>query len=214
MTFAEIKTAILARLEIQAGDTAKVTQVGQTVNQDYKRLAIEERLQTAEAEIGFTADTPLVSCPATCGRVEQLRYNSTGVVLSPATAHEIAQARAIYELNGQVLNGPTRYYWDGANQLRLDYVPETTDANPGLWMIYVVRPADLSADGDEPDLLPAEYHDILVEMGVYRWGLAEEELALAQAAQAVAAELRVGLRDTIRQRSGGENNRVIRAVYG
>jgi|GEM_PF-4374860 len=195
MTYAELRTYVRDRLTISTGDTAKTTQINTAIQQARYRLSAEFRLTKTKATLNFTADTETVTLPSDV--VEILSITSGNYIVQPISEQEWA------EVAGSVVaGGPQVYVVDGSSTtIRISPVPADTETAAAT-IYYVARPTALSADADVPTELPAEFHDLIAEMAVYRIAQSEEDFDLARGAAVVADELRGELRAYMIRRRG------------
>lgn len=184
MTRDELTAAVLLRLGVSTSDTQMRDYVHSLLNTEYIRLAAEERLLEKVGTLSIVAGNNIVDLPDDWQRTIQITED--GVALRPVTALEYADIAA----NG----GPRRVYFPESPE-RIRIAPAPTESKPqGLSIIYVARPLELSIGASVPSALPFEFHDLLVELVLMRAFLAEEDVALAQAAQLNAQ----GLLDRLR----------------
>lgn len=193
-----MRTAVLARLSISAGESATVTEIDRRLNGAYLRTVVDQRLSMSQADLVTVAGDPLVDLPDDCAEI--LAIVGAGEPLTPLT-------------RAQGIAGDLGYVQESPSRLRLIPTPTvTTTAGPTLY--YAVRPDPMVGDTDEPSEVPAEFHDLLVEMAVSETALAEEEPGLSQAADLAAANLRRGLARQVGRRGGPTAGRILIAGYG
>jgi hypothetical protein len=93
-----------------------------------------------------------------------------------------------------VIKSPTQIY--------LHPTPSSSEAG-AITIYYDAYPTAMSAGSSEPEGIPSAYHEIVPESVIARVALAEEEIGLAQASQAILAEMRMRL-ETLSNRLGGQ----------
>jgi hypothetical protein len=169
---------------VSSSDTQMLDYVHSLLNAEYLRISAEEKLIEKVGTLSLVADNNIVDLPDDWQRTIQIIEG--GVPLRPVTALEYAQAASS--------GSPRRVYFVESPE-RIRVAPAPTESNPqGLSIIYVARPIELTNDSSTPSALPVEFHDLLVELVLMRSFLAEEDVALAQAAQMNAQ----GLLDRLR----------------
>jgi hypothetical protein len=163
------------------------------LNIEYLRLAAEDALLEKVGTLSLVANSAVVDLPNDWQRTIQI--TESGVPLRPVTAREFADVQA---------QGSDRRVYLPNNPNTILVAPEPSASNAvGLSIIYVARPTELTTDASEPDALPVEFHDVLIELVLMRAFLAEEDIALAQAAQMNAQGLIERLRAN-QKLSGGD----------
>ncbi len=193
MTRAELKNAVLLRLGVSSSDTQMVGYINDMLNIEYLRLAAEDALLEKVGTLSLVANSAVVDLPNDWQRTIQI--TESGVPLRPVTAREFADVQA---------QGSDRRVYLPNNPNTILVAPEPSASNAvGLSIIYVARPTELTTDASEPDALPVEFHDVLIELVLMRAFLAEEDIALAQAAQMNAQGLIERLRAN-QKLSGGD----------
>lgn len=193
MTRAELKNAVLLRLGVSSSDTQMVGYINDMLNIEYLRLAAEDALLEKVGTLSLVANSAVVDLPNDWQRTIQI--TESGVPLRPVTAREFADVQA---------QGSDRRVYLPNNPNTILVAPEPSASNAvGLSIIYVARPTELTTDASEPDALPLEFHDVLIELVLMRAFLAEEDVALAQAAQMNAQGLIERLRAN-QKLSGGD----------
>lgn len=199
MTYAQLRTYILDRLTIATADTGRVAQVNNAINQARYRLNAEFGLKKATDTIDVTADTETATLPSDVVRILSLYSGSW--LLQPITEQEFGELSNTV-VSGVGAGGPQVYTVDGSSTtIRLRPIPSATAADY-LTVHYIQRPTALSADGDIPSELPAEFHDLIAEEAIYRIAQNEEDQELARGAGAVAGDLRLMLRAYMNLRVG------------
>lgn len=184
MTRDQLKSAVLLRLGVSSSDTQMVGYINDMLNVEYLRLAAEEALLEKVGTLALVAGSPIVDLPNDWQRTIQIL--ESGVPLRPVTAREYADVQAA--------GSARRVYFPNSPDTIL-VAPEPTESNAsGLSIIYVARPTELTSGSSVPTALPVEFHDLLVELVLIRAFLAEEDVALAQAAQMNAQGLLERLR--------------------
>ena len=193
MTRAELKNAVLLRLGVSSSDTQMVGYINDMLNIEYLRLAAEDALLEKVGTLSLVANSAVVDLPNDWQRTIQI--TESGVPLRPVTAREFADVQA---------QGSDRRVYLPNNPNTILVAPDPSASNAvGLSIIYVARPTELTTDASEPDALPVEFHDVLIELVLMRAFLAEEDIALAQAAQMNAQGLIERLRAN-QKLSGGD----------
>jgi hypothetical protein len=193
VTRAELKNAVLLRLGVSSSDTQMVGYINDMLNIEYLRLAAEDALLEKVGTLSLVANSAVVDLPNDWQRTIQI--TESGVPLRPVTAREFADVQA---------QGSDRRVYLPNNPNTILVAPEPSASNAvGLSIIYVARPTELTTDASEPDALPVEFHDVLIELVLMRAFLAEEDIALAQAAQMNAQGLIERLRAN-QKLSGGD----------
>lgn len=201
-----MQTAVLDRLSVAASDTAKLTQVKQVLKDEHLRLGARLNLKVSSADLTFTANDPTVDLPADFQAVIALRTGSTR--MQPVTHQELMLLEAGVQNSDLVDSVASGWYaFEGASAIRVFPTPSKTSST-GARIWYVARPTAMSADGDTPEGLPTEWHQLLVEMAIYRIALAEEESGLASAAKASADELRMDFERFLKGRGGPAGSRL------
>jgi hypothetical protein len=169
---------------VSSSDTQMRDYVHSLLNAEYLRISAEEKLIEKVGTLSLVAGNNIVDLPDDWQRTIQIIEG--GVPLRPVTALEYAQAASS--------GSPRRVYFVESPE-RIRVAPAPTESNPqGLSIIYVARPIELTNDSSTPSAVPVEFHDLLVELVLMRSFLAEEDVALAQAAQMNAQ----GLLDRLR----------------
>jgi hypothetical protein len=204
-----MQTAVLDRLSIEAGDTAKVTEIKAQLVTEHLRLVAEERLKLALATLAFVAGTATIALPADWVATESIYSGS--VRMQPVSFQDLALRQA--GVAGQTLtNTQPGLYTLVVPNIRIWPTP-TTSTSTGAVMVYRARPTAMSAAGDLPDSLPAEWHDLLVELAVHRIAMSEEAMDIAAGAKATADELRGRLRLLAANRNGPMGSRIALLGY-
>jgi hypothetical protein len=190
------------RLSLPGNDAPRVAFAVRILNQLYTRVCRDHRLIMEFADLPVTAGEPLVDLPDDFLALETVR-EGPGVV-HPITLREFLAGDAGFGARGYVFWPP--------KQLRVVPTPSSDD-NAALRIYYVAAPAPLEVGTDEPESLPADYHELLVELLVHRLALAEEAPDLAMTAMQTATELQASLRFTLTNRAGASTDRIRRKVY-
>lgn len=184
MTLGQMTSMALLRLGVSSSDTQLTDYIKSLINTEYIRLAAEEALYEKTGTLSLVAGSAIVDLPNDWQRTVQITEG--GKALRPVTSLEYTEAT--------ISAGVHRVYMqESPERILVAPVPTTSDPD-GLSIIYVARPTQLTTDASVPDALPVEYHDLLVELALMRAFLAEEDLNLAQGAQANAQ----GLLDRLR----------------
>jgi hypothetical protein len=156
MTLSELKAAVSAY--VTADDD---TQLSRWVNQAIVDVMLRTKAKVMSATMTTTANVSDYTLSTDILRITYLK-GSDGRILERVSEEEIHDRR-----HGTSTGTAMRYALGGANLLMLYPTPTTAEQ---LHVYYVPRPVTLSAAGDIPSEIPAEYHDVIV------WG------ALARAA--------------------------------
>ena len=194
MTLDELRTLVLSRLSISAGEAASVSLIDSLLNEEYSRLVVEEKLALETVDLVYTADDPLVDLPNDVSQI--VHVTSAGSILRPVSREDIDTYGA-QPVNTEI----AAYAFEAPNRIRLPWAPEESDLT-GAVLTYIPTPAPMTADDDEPDLIPNGYHRILAELVTAQLAANEEEGFLVQTAEANAARLLQGLRGLLGRRSG------------
>jgi hypothetical protein len=214
VTFGEIQTAVNEALGFTSG-SAKVTRVQGYINQEYLRLAAEFKLDYAtDVGLAVTANTELVTLPADLTRIETIRHDGTTLIRRDAP--DLARLAAARVAASATATGPVWYDYDGPLGIRIEppFGATYTAPNSPLTLRYVVGATVMTAAGNTPTILPAPYHQILVEYALYRMANAEESHTQAADAQAEYQRLAAGLREHVVTRQGVPDGRIRRRHYG
>lgn len=171
MTGAQISAQIIKRIDddpiapvsVSAGEVLAAINEGQQLAA-LLTLFLE---QTAPFALSGTFYSPRSSFP---DMICPLRLTVGGVRLRPATLAELDALSASWQ---SVSGTPTRYFTLGSNFLGV-----TPQAAVTAQFTYAASPAAVGS-GDMP-VLPAAYHQDLVEYGVYRCRLKEGAQQLAR----------------------------------
>lgn len=179
MLLSDYRTFVRERLIISSQETATETQIDLYVNAERDRLNAYFRLLRATSTLNFVADTETVTIPSDV--VEILAIKRGTVLMQPVNPQQVAGYQAAVSDVSGALGGPVVYERLGASAtIRVFPTPSTT-ATAAATIHYVQRPALLTAVGDTPSELPREFHDLIAELVVYRFYLAEEDPELANA---------------------------------
>lgn len=185
---------MLDRLGISSADSARVTQINATLSREYQKLATTLGLGHDEADLIFTAADPIVDLPDDCGVILTVRVGTT--VLRRISRQQIASVVAAGSSGA-----PVAYVMESPTRIRIVPAPTANDST-GAVLAYAVRPVTWTLDADTPSLLPEEFHDLVAELTVVRIAMSDEEPAMAQGAQAVAAGLLADLKTFLSSRVG------------
>lgn len=211
MTRGQITGAVLARLGISAAEVADLAQAEIQLDQEYLRLVSEEHLNTAAADLILSVGEPLADLPPdlvgidtiSIGRRRLARLNRQRLLDLEAGGYSEAEAD----------QGPRYYAFWSPGRIRVWPAP-AADSQSGTRVVYDARPAVLADDLDEPEAVPTEYHDLLIDLVVYELARTREEAYdLAQAALAAALDKRARLSRHVAQRAGIGDYRIRQAVY-
>jgi hypothetical protein len=208
VTFLEMQTYALHRLSVSSSESGFVTQIKTILNQERFRLAARYRLKQTTADLAFVDDQQFVALPTDL--TEILSIQRVDTTLQPVTMERFSQ---LVMDAAVVADGPIFYARDGVANIRVYPVPSETDST-GAVVYYVQRPTALTADGDTPAELPAEFHDLLPERAIAHVALSEEEPGLAQAASIRADQLEAQFREFMNRRGGVGDRRINLNVYG
>ena len=193
MTLAALRTLVLSRLSISAGEATVVSLIDSLLNEEYRRLVVEEKLALEQVDLVYTADDPLVDLPNDISQV--VHVTAAGNILRPVTREDI-DSYASQPVNTEV----GVYAFEPPNRIRLPWAPEESSLT-GAVLTYIPTPPELE-DDDEPDLIPVGYHRILAEYVTAQLAANEEEAFLVQTAEGNAARLLQGLRGLLGRRAG------------
>jgi hypothetical protein len=183
MELSDYRTYVQERLIISTGEAATETQIDLAVNAERDRLNAYFRLLRATDTLDFVADTETVTIPSDV--VEILAIKRGEYLMQPVNEQTLAGYQAAVFGDTGVLGGPIVYDREGtAATIRVFPTPTETETDAAT-IRYVQRPAILTADDDAPDELPREFHDLIGELVVYRFCLAEEDPELANASHRV-----------------------------
>lgn len=211
MTLNELRDYVRDRLSIAASDSTKQTQIDLVLNTEYRRICAEERLNIEKTTMGLVAGSQLADLPNDWQETISIRHGA--VVLQPITFMRFAELDASGENGTETSNGPSVYYQESPERVRVWPTPvETNSTALTLW--YVARPDAMTSGGNSPTALPVEYHDLLAELAVARIAQNEEQFDIAQSAQNTVNELRQRMSAQMRRRQGYGQERVVLRHYG
>lgn len=207
MTRDEMQTMVLDRLSLTTAETAKVTQVLSLLNLFHKDVVLRHRLNVAFDTLDVVADTATVALPSDLAAILSLSYS--GRPVDQVTWQQYADLFSAAE--DESLSEEGTFYYMRATPTTIRILPlpsaSVTDAID-CW--YCARPSDFANGSATTTLIPAEFHDILVEYTIHRLALAEEEAGLAQASLSVALGREAQLRTWLAGFEGGDNNLLAR----
>ena len=212
MTYQEMQTYCLDRYAITAGDTAKVTQIQNLLNGENYRIHALAELLIAVTNLSFAANTGLATVPTDWVRPRYLQDGKISVM--PAIPQDQAFAQALATASGAVTTPPNQTF-------TYDWRPPATmlaypiaNATHVVAAEYVQRPPAMSAAGDAPGALPAEFHDMLCEIVCVRIGISEGEFSASQLADQLSDKLVADLKRFRKVSTGPSTTRVRMKVYG
>lgn len=208
MTLDELRNYVRDRLSIAASDSTKQTQIDTVLNQEYRRLCAEERLNMERTTVGLIENSQLADLPNDWVETVAIRFGK--VVLQPVNFQKFAELDATSETSAST--GPTVYFQESPERIRLWPTPTETNST-ALILWYVARPDAMENGTDTPASLPVEYHDLLAELAVARIAQNEEAFDLANAALGTANDLRTRMQGQMRRRQGTGANRVLLTHY-
>lgn len=211
MTLDELRNYVRDRLSIAASDSTKQTQIDTVLNTEYRRLCAEERLNIERTTMGLVANSQLADLPNDWQETIAIRYGAN--VLQPIGLQRFAELDAASENGTQTSDGPSMYYQESPERIRVWPTPTETNST-ALIIWYVARPDAMVSGGNSPTALPVEYHDLLAEMAVARIALNEESFDLANSALSIVSDLRGRMQGQMRKRQGAGNERVVLHHYG
>lgn len=203
MTYQELQEYVRERLGIASDDTSRVTLIQRIINAEYVSAAVRSEATLQTVTLTLTNATPTVNMAAGTEKVKGvLRGNPQGR-LTPVSTSRFTQLAGTYS-GADAPSAPSYYVvlLSGAVlQLRVWPTPTVTDS--GCTAFVVVKPTALSANGDVPSSVPEEFqHSVIGERAVQRVALAEQEVALAGTAGALADEGFLALSQHVRDRNG------------
>lgn len=209
MNLAAMRTYVRARLSIHSTDSTTITQIDQALNDARDRLAADEELTVAQADLTFTANFETVSLPA--GVMKVLSISTSEYVLTPVTRQELA----FYRLR-DANSGPLAYVVDGASTTVKVWPEPIVSETVVNGLEYVPELSLMEDDADTPSEIPRAFHSLLCEMAIMRIASLEEAPELANDARRLVygtpgtsergmlAELRAFLRN----RTGSGDTRI------
>jgi hypothetical protein len=193
MTRDQMVDYVCDRLVISEEDTARITLITQMLNDTHRRVVAELRLLQNTGSLNTVAGTPTVALPSDLARIRAMTRNT--VLMQEISWNEVAGLTLNPNDNGQF------YAMRGNSSIYLHPVPETSETG-AITVWYDAYPAAMSLGSSEPEAIHPAYHSIIPELVIAKVALAEEEPALAQAAQAMAFEMREQLRLMANDRGG------------
>lgn len=211
MTRGELTSAVLERFGVGSSRTAFVTQIQGHLNRIYVREVVALGLLKATTTVALTAGDEIVYLPPDFAEVDTFRLGAT--ILVPRTSPGVMTGAAQAVIDGDSWTAGPRYYdYFPPDRLRVGPVPSDDEVTGSL--VYRAKPDLMTADADVPDAIPAEYHDLLLEMAVWRMAPNQEEPGMGQDALGAAGVLREELRESLGRVAGNTSDRIRRRFYG
>lgn len=211
MNFGDAQTYVMDRYAIQAGDTAKVTQIKALLVGTHARLVGKHALLEAVASIVVTGGTATATAPSDFIRPLYIR---NGIIrVTPVDDVTFGDEEAV-QAAGLTLSAtgfPFTYSWRPPSTFQ---VWPTPTVNTTISVPYVQRPAAMSANGDAITGVPVEFHDLLCEYVCVRVGMSEGEWFEPQMSGAAADQLDAELTAYRAMQQGPVGNRIRMRVYG
>jgi len=166
MNFGEIQTEVYARgFSHLSSTSANQTRVKAWINSAYQGICALERWPFLEAT--STGAAPLTI--SDLGAIKSVLETGENKSLVGRNAAQLTKIYGDITLVGS----PTFYYQDGATTIRTYPVGGTLSVK--YWKV----PADLSGDSDSL-LIPAKYHQTVVDWAVWRAYVDNDEFAVAK----------------------------------
>lgn len=211
MNFGEAQTYITDRYAIQAGDSAKITQIKNLLIGHHFRLVGKHELIVAVASIVITGGSASATVPSDFIRPLYIRNGIIRVV--PVDDVTFGNLEALQAAGLQITSSapPFTYSWRPPSTIQ---VWPTVTVNTTVSVPYVQRPVAMAANGDPITGVPVEFHDLLCELVCIRIGLSEGMGFEPQMAQALSDELDAELVAYRARQQGPMDNRVRMRVYG
>jgi hypothetical protein len=188
MQLSDLQYYVRHRLTVGTDDDEFDDQITVLLNQNYKRIVLQEELAVLGVPIDFAAGVATFDLPADCGRVQNIQLAGGGKLLESVSRRELAEINASNLGAPSDGTNPAFYALEPPTKVRIEPAPSASKANAAtLW--YVQRPPDMVAPTDEPEWLLEEFHELLGELTIIRMAATEEEVSLAAEARVNATEL-------------------------
>lgn len=204
MTYQELQEYVRERLGIPTGDSSRVTLVQRTINAEYMAAAVRSEATLQSQALTLTNNVATVNMSAGVEKVKAILRGSPAGRLTPVSVSRFTFLAGTYTAASEKPAAPAYYVvlLSGAVvQVRVWPTPTVTDS--GATAFVVVKPTALSVNGDVPSSVPEEFHhSVIGERAVQRVALAEQEIALAGTAGALADEGFLALAQHVRDRNG------------
>lgn len=212
MNLGDLQTYVCTRLDIDATQSAIVTQITQVLNAENYRLHSELELDINVATVAVTGNTNTATLATDIQKMKAVINGAWDMT----SIDEYAFARRLAETAAgtaqAVSNPPIEFLFRRPNIIM---VWPTPTANTTLSYTYVQRPTAMASAGDPPGALPVEWHDYLAEIATWRIALTEGETAVADDASRIAQQLYQRMMAATNVQPGMVNeSRVILRYYG
>lgn len=212
MNLGDLQTYVLTRLDIDATQSAIVTQITQVLNAENYRLHSELELDINVSTVVVNANTNTATLATDIQRIKTILNGSNDMTSIDEYAFTRRLAETAAGTASSVTNPPIEFLFRRPNIIMVWPTPTT---NTTLSYAYVQRPVAMAGASDLPGALPVEWHDYLAEIATWRLALTEGETAIADDASRIAQQLYQRLVGQTNVQPGMVNeSRVIMRWYG
>lgn len=171
-TFLQLRNAVAFKTPYSTSNATDLAKINAWINEGYEDVVLRTQCNVDHGQVTTTVDEWRYDLPTVAMDILEVWLEDDSGETLPferTSGRHIIRLRAGLETE---TGSPPRYYAvDGAN---LFMVWPTPDSEQIINLLYVPRPSAMTADGDIPTAVPAEFHKLLETYALWQAGDADD----------------------------------------